>query len=160
MHANNILYRLARWETPQGESVTGKLPASVQGHFGNELRSYIIYQHTQCRVTEPLLLEQLRELGLDISSGQLHSILTQGHDSFHQEKSEVLEGALIGSLIVHGLNPQLAIMSDDAGQFNVLMHALCWIHAERHINQLEPYHPEQAEAQKQVRAQIWNYYQQ
>jgi hypothetical protein len=25
----------------------------------------------------------------------------------------------------------LAIVSDDAGQFNVLLHALCWIHAER-----------------------------
>jgi len=27
-------------------------------------------------------------------------------------------------------------MSDDAGQFNILLHALCWIHAKRTINKL------------------------
>ena len=41
------------------------------------------------------------------------------------------EGVLLGSLLMHGINPELAIVSDDAGQFNVLLHGLCWIHAER-----------------------------
>ena len=48
----------------------------------------------------------------------------------------VTEGALIGSLIEHGFNTDMVIVSDDAGQFNVLIHALCWIHAERLINKL------------------------
>jgi hypothetical protein len=41
------------------------------------------------------------------------------------------EGALLGAVLRHEINPDLVIVSDDAGQFNVLLHALCWIHAER-----------------------------
>ena len=43
------------------------------------------------------------------------------------------EGALVGNLFADGLNPKLVILSDDAGQFNVLLRALCWVHAERLI---------------------------
>jgi hypothetical protein len=48
----------------------------------------------------------------------------------------ITEGALIGSLVENGFNTNMVILSDDAGQFNVLIHALCWIHAERLINKL------------------------
>ena len=41
------------------------------------------------------------------------------------------EGALIGGLYKNRIHPALAIVSDDAGQFDVLLHALCWIHTER-----------------------------
>ena len=41
------------------------------------------------------------------------------------------EGALLGAVLRHEINPNLVIVRDDAGQFNVLLHALCWIHAER-----------------------------
>jgi hypothetical protein len=40
------------------------------------------------------------------------------------------EGVLIGTIIEHGISKHLVIVSDDAGQFNVLLHALCWIHAK------------------------------
>ena len=50
------------------------------------------------------------------------------------------QGALLGGAIECGLNPELIILSDDAGQFNVplMMHALCWVHAIRHIKKLVP----------------------
>src|SRR5262249_3674833 len=41
------------------------------------------------------------------------------------------EGALLGSLIAHGVSPELVVLSDGAGQYDVLAHAACWIHAER-----------------------------
>ena len=269
--SDNTLYKLARYETPDGQYLVGSLPDSVVGHFGADLRAYLIYQHTQCRVTEPLLLEQLREFGVEMSAGQLHAILTQGHDAFHAEKQEILkvglevssfiqtddtgarhdgknghcnvvcnelfahfettesksrinfleilrgqatsyvwnedaalyaeamklptsslqafeigmhfsnrdnfeeflksknihqkqhvrivtEAALIGSLMHHGFNPSLVILSDDAGQFNIFLHALCWIHAERLIKKLCPINPDQAQAVESVRSQIWEYY--
>ena len=68
------------------------------------------------------------------------------------------EGALMGSLLAHGLSPEIAIVSDDAGQFNVFHHALCWIHAERLIHRLIPLNDEQRQAQQQVREQIWALY--
>jgi hypothetical protein len=48
------------------------------------------------------------------------------------------EGALLGSVLQHGFPKDLPVVSDDAGQFNVLCHGLCWVHAERPIHTLVP----------------------
>jgi hypothetical protein len=65
------------------------------------------------------------------------------------------EGALWGSVQAHGLLPHTVIVSDDAGQFNVGVHALCWIHAERLIHKLTPFTPDQEAARELVRHLIW-----
>ena len=65
---------------------------------------------------------------------------------------------LIGSLIEHGFNTDMVIVSDDAGQFNVLIHALCWVHAERLINKLVGLTDDQKEAVKSIRSDIWDLY--
>src|SRR3982750_990473 len=46
------------------------------------------------------------------------------------------EAALVGSIDDRGLLTETVIVSDDAGQFDVLTHALCWVHAERHLRRL------------------------
>ena len=77
IRAHNTRYRLARWLTPRGEYVTGELPAHLaEHHFGVTLRSYLLYQHHHCQVTQALLREQLREWGIDISSGAIDALLT------------------------------------------------------------------------------------
>jgi len=269
----NICYLLERWQTPDGRNIVGKLPSHVQGHFDVGLKAYILYQHNQCQVTQPLLLEQLQEWGIDISAGQLNRILTEQKDVFHNEKDQILltglkvsvyvhvddtgarhngkngycthignewfawfqstnsksrinflellhtgqtdyvitedalqymdnqglaksvlhslcnhpkkeftdlsewnahlkelkivnhrhikiatEGALIGSLLYHGLPEYLVIVSDDAGQFNVLLHALCWIHAERSINKITPVSEKGKEDLEEVRGKLWALY--
>ncbi len=68
------------------------------------------------------------------------------------------EGALFGAVLEHGLNPELAIVSDDAGQFKVFLHALCWVHAERTIYKLVGFTDEQREALADVRTRIWALY--
>ena len=273
--ARNTLYRLERWEGPDGQPIEAKLPSEVKGHFGNALQCYILYQYHQCHVTEPLLLEALREFGIDISAGQINAILTEDKDGFHQEKDGLFttglsvslyvqaddtgarhdgrngvctvignewftwfkstrfksrinflkllranardyviseeaikymkarklphrplmtlslglghvfesrkhwkrylasvgmtekrhiriatEATLIGSLISHGFSKELIILSDDAGQFEIkrLLHALCWIHAERNIKKIIPSTDEQRSDLDQVRDQIWAYY--
>jgi hypothetical protein len=50
----------------------------------------------------------------------------------------VTEGALVGSILSKGFFVDVTIMSDDAGQFNIFQHTLCWVHAERKINELIP----------------------
>lgn len=37
----------------------------------------------QAHVTQPLLLEQLLEIGIDVSGGQTNKIITEDHDGFH-----------------------------------------------------------------------------
>lgn len=68
------------------------------------------------------------------------------------------EGALIAGIIKNGFNIDLAIMSDDAGQFNILLHALCWVHAERIIHKLIPFTNEHRIAQQKIRDKIWQLY--
>jgi hypothetical protein len=271
---HNTCYRLAQYETADGRYVTGNLPAGIRdGHWGNTLHSFIVHQYHHQHVTQPLLLEYLRDLGVDISSGQLSHLLTHKLDEFHEEKAEILsvgmavskilhtddtgarhagkngycthignelfawfsstesksrvnfleclsqgverryvlnegameylsrqklpkslqaslntlqvdldnqtawdqwltaqgitrsrhrkivtEGALIGGLLAQGIPSDLVIMSDDAGQFNVFDHALCWIHAERLINRLIPLNAGHEKAVNWVREQLWQLY--
>ena len=68
------------------------------------------------------------------------------------------EGALIGSIFEHGFNRDMAILSDDAGQFNIFNHALCWIHAERTFCKLIGYSDENIQALDNTRSQIWELY--
>ena len=68
------------------------------------------------------------------------------------------EGALIGSLIHHGFPPELVILSDDAGQFDVLCHALCWVHAERVFQRLLPLNTRHTQALNWARTQLWDLY--
>lgn len=238
------------------------------------LLSFILQQYYHGHVTQPLLLEELLDWGVDISSGQISRILTEGKEDFHKEKEGLLsagleisdyinvddtgarhagrngycthigneffawfestagksrinfltllrtpysdyvinddaldyiyrqsfpqpllallatnvskrlmseedwkmhleqlgitkerhvriatEGALLGSILDHGFSRNMAIVSDDAGQFNVLLHALCWIHAERTIHKLVPCSEEERKAIEDIRDRIWKLYQ-
>ncbi|GBC60870.1 hypothetical protein DENIS_1829 [Desulfonema ishimotonii] len=68
------------------------------------------------------------------------------------------EGALVGSVSEHGFNPHMVILSDDAGQFNVFLHALCRIHAERTINRLSGFDDERRRALEKKQTEIWEFY--
>jgi hypothetical protein len=68
------------------------------------------------------------------------------------------EAAVAGSLDHHGLLPDAVIVSDGAGQFDVLRHGLCWIHAERLIHRLVTVTEEQRAAVALVRHLIWWFY--
>ena len=68
------------------------------------------------------------------------------------------EGALWGAVNAHGFLCDAVIVSDDAGQFDVGQHALCWIHAERLVHKLETFTDAQRHAQQFVRGLIWWFY--
>lgn len=271
---HNTRYRLEHWLTPDNKTLTGQLPCELgRHHFGPQLVSYILYQYHHCQTTQPLLLEQLREWGVDISSGQINRLLMAEKEAFHDEKDALLqaglkassyvtvddsgarhqgktgyvthigndffgwfkstasksrinflmllraghedyhlseaalidmkckklpaqplatlrqpsgkwfaneiswydfldslsihspqhqriatEGALLGSVLHHGLCEDLVIVSDDAGQFNILLHALCWIHTERLIHKMLPLNETHRQEIAQVRGQIWELY--
>jgi hypothetical protein len=274
LRAHNTRYLLECWETPDGRFVTAEPPPELCGkHFTPDLIRFILYQHHHCHVTQPLLLEELCELGIDISAGQISNILIEGKGDFHQEKEAVLavglemssyvsvddtgarhqgkngycthignewfswfestptksrlnflrllragrtdyvintdavayweahklprgildllsahqpgvfaddaeweqylkekgvqgarhiqiatEGALIGSIIEHGVSRNLVVVSDDAGQFDVLLHGLCWVHAERSIKKIIPMNEQGRVDLEQILNQLWQLY--
>ncbi len=71
----------------------------------------------------------------------------------------VTEAALLGGLIENGVSETLKILSDGAGQFNILVHALCWVHAERAIRKLEGTTARFRENIEEVQSLVWDYYQ-
>ncbi len=273
----NTRYRRARYQLPDGTVVTAPLPLDVTSHFGPTLRQYVLYQHFHNHVTQPLLHEELLEVGVDISAGQINRLLTEGHGAFFQEKDSLLpaarevsaylqtddtsarhrgksghtlhigndlfasffttdtksrvnflkilitphqgylfnddalfylecfdlpkklvarlradtgcfyeddtsweaqldaweigsaehrrlltEGALWANLLALDLYNDLVFVSDDAAQFKLLafLHALCWVHMERHVAQLIPLTDDQRAAHEAARDAIWDYYQQ
>src|ERR687886_1784752 len=68
------------------------------------------------------------------------------------------EGALWGAIKAHGLLPKTVIVSDDAGQFAVGCHGLCWVHAERLVHKLDTFTDHQRRAQQYLRTLIWWFY--
>jgi hypothetical protein len=272
-----VNFRCERWQTPDGETTTAALPAGINGHFGPELRRFVLTQYHQGQVTVPRLLALLRALGIIISKRQIVRLLVAGQDGFLDEARDVLraglssapwitvddtgarhkatngfctqignahfawfgttgsksrsnflellraghgdyvinaealaymrqrtlaspvvarlaahpdrffadraawsvhldrlgiaalkvnpdpvtiatEGALWGSVKAHDFLPNTVIVSDDAGQFNVGRHGLCWVHAERLVHKLDTFTEEQREAQRKIRALIWRFY--
>ncbi|NEQ62552.1 MAG: transposase, partial [Moorea sp. SIO4A1] len=71
----------------------------------------------------------------------------------------VTEAALLGGLIEGGVSQKLVILSDGAGQFNLLVHALCWVHAERAIRKLEGSTAVFRQNIEEVQTLLWDYYQ-
>jgi hypothetical protein len=61
------------------------------------------------------------------------------------------EGALWGSVQSHKFLCDAVVLSDDAGQFNVGRHALCWVHAERLVHKLDTFTDKHRAAQALVR---------
>jgi len=273
---HNTRYRRGRYQLPDGTIQIAPLPEDVTSHFGPTLRQYVLYQHFHNHVTQPLLHEELLELGVDISAGQVNRLLTEGHEAFHAEKDSLLpaarevssylqtddtsarhqgkgghtlhigndffasffttdtksrvnflkillephagylfngdalfylecfeapkklrtqlqpdtgwtlyddasweaqldawkitsaeqrrlltESALWANLIAQGLYNDLVLISDDAAQFKLLafLHALCWVHMERHVARLIPLTDDERAAHEAARDAIWNYYQ-
>ena len=68
------------------------------------------------------------------------------------------EGAIWGAVMAHGFLRNTVIVSDDAGQFDVGAHALCWVHAERLVHKLETFTVPHRAAQARIRSLIWWFY--
>jgi hypothetical protein len=272
-----VNFRCERWQTSDGRMVTAPLPVGINGHFGPELRRFVLAQYHQGQTTVPRLVTLLRGLGIFISKRQVVRLLIEGQDGFLTEARDVLraglssaawitvddtgarhkatngfctqignahfawfgttafksrlnflellraghndyvlnaealaymreralashviarlidhpdrhfadqkvwnthlerlgisalkvnpdpvmvatEGALWGSIKAHGFLPSTVIVSDDAGQFNVGLHGLCWVHTERLVHKLDTFTDENRAAQASVRELIWNLY--
>jgi hypothetical protein len=105
--AENTRYWRARYELPGDGSILAPLPPEAStGHFSASLVSYILHQYHAAHVTQPLLLQQLHDFGVDISAGQLNRILTEGKEDFHEEKFE---------LLIVGLTVSSWVGTDDTG---------------------------------------------
>ena len=80
-------------------------------------------------------------------------------DDRHPDPVQIAtEGAIWGSIHAHDFLRDAVVLSDDAGQFAVGRHALCWVHAERLVHKLDAFTDRNRAAQQQVRKLIWDFY--
>ena len=89
-----VNFRCERWQTPDGAMVTAPLPAGINGHFGPELRRFVLAQYHQGQMTVPRLVTLLRNLGIFISKRQVIRLLIAGQDGFLAEARDVLRAGL------------------------------------------------------------------
>ena len=94
LRAAAVRYRRERWITPDGTMVLAPLPSGMIGHFGPELRRFVLAQHHQGQVTVPRLVAQLRGIGVAISKRQVMRLLIAGQDGFLDENRDVLRAGL------------------------------------------------------------------
>jgi hypothetical protein len=91
------------------------------------------------------------------NDGQWNDFLSENGIVNHRHVQIATEGVLIGSIVEHGISEHL-VVSDDAGQSNVLLHALCWIHANRAIDKIIPFTDQAKKDLEFVKDQIWLLY--
>ena len=159
-------YRRERWETATGERIVAAMPAGIVGGFGPELRRFILAGHFQGQVTSERLTALLNGMGLDISKRQVVRLLSQNLEALGIDRRKITpdpvriatEGATWGTIRAHGLLPDTVIVSDDAGQFRLADHGLCWVHAERLVFKLQPSNPAFQKAVDLTRTLIWWFY--
>ena len=116
LRAQVIRYRRERWVTPDGRTMVAALPAGVSGHFGPELRRFVLLQHHQGQVTVERLTAQLRAIGVSISKRQVMRLLIDGQDDFLGESREVLRA---------GLQTAAWITVDDTGARHAGQNGFC-----------------------------------
>ena len=87
-------FRCERWQTPDGNTMTAPLPTGIHGHFGPQLRRFVLAQYHQGQVTVPRLVTLLRALGIVISKRQVVRLLIEGQDGFLGEARDVLRAGL------------------------------------------------------------------
>ena len=87
-------FRRQCWRTPDGKTVMAPLPAGVEGHFGPELRRFVLAQYHQGQVTSARLVTLLRGFGVVISKRQVVRLLIAGKQSFLDEARAVLRAGL------------------------------------------------------------------
>jgi hypothetical protein len=116
--------------------------------------AYLVEHQAAEAVITALLLDEHRSFA-DEAAWQAHlDRLTLGPG----QRRLATEAAIVGAIVARGLLTDTVIVSDEAGQFDVFEHALCWLHAERHLRQIVCVSEEQQRLVDLQRHLVWWFY--
>jgi len=76
------------------KSYLAPLPPGYEGEFGPALKALSLKLSTDTNVTQPKILDLLKDAHIKISTGQISNFLIKGHDAFHKEKDALYEAGL------------------------------------------------------------------
>lgn len=133
--------------------------ALLRGNYRDYVLNDAAFDYLLARNTDPAIIALLRTRKPQHFPNQvpfLEHLLSNGVDIFDKDVLRIVsEAGLWGAIRYHGLMGNTVIVSDDAGQFRVGDHALCWVHAERLLHKLMPAKPQQMEHVEMLRKLIW-----
>ena len=72
-----IRYRRERWVTLEGRTIVAALPEGTRGHFGPDLRRFVLMQYHQGQTTLPRLTGLLHAVGVSISKREVQRLLME-----------------------------------------------------------------------------------
>ena len=111
-----IRYRRERWVTPDGKTILAPLPEGIRGHYGTDLRRFVLMQYHQGQTTLARLTALLHAVGLPISKRAVQRLLTDGQDACLTEARDVLRA---------GLQTAAWISVDDTGARHKAANGFC-----------------------------------
>ena len=169
-HANQDGYttqigddRFTAFRTGRSKSRAAFLATLRAGHsdyvINSEALAYMRGRNLAGPVIERLAAAP-RKVFVDSTAWQAH-LAALGIDQLTVAPDPVTiatEGGMWGAIRHHGFLADAVIVSDDAGQFRIADHALCWVHAERLVHKLAPATPQQRQTIEFVRQLIWWFY--
>ena len=98
VHTDNVLFRKEKFYSPSQRKIhLAELPPGYQGEFGPGVRAMVIIFAFACQMTEPKILDWFRQVGVQISAGQISNLLIKGQHQFHAEKDAVYQAGLSSS---------------------------------------------------------------
>lgn len=74
------------------------LPPGYQGDYGPGIKALILDMHHNSKTTESAIHRFLQNHAIDISNATISRILTDNHDHFHQEKSDIVQAGLASTI--------------------------------------------------------------
>lgn len=136
--------------------------ALLRGNYQDYVLNDAAFAFLEDRQVDPVLLEPLKRQEPQRFANQvpfLGHLAEHGIDIFDRDIIRpIAEAGIWGAIRHHGLVGNAVIVSDDAGQFRVGTHALCWVHAERLLQKLMPATPRQMEQVETIRELVWLFY--
>lgn len=134
----------------------------LRGNYQDYVLNDAAFDYLQQRRSDLAAIAGLRTLEPQRFCNQvpfMSHLAGKGVDIFNsQEIGTLAEAGLWGSIRYHGLLGNMVIVSDDAGQFRVGNHALCWVHAERLLQKLMPATTNEERLLTMVRDLVWRFY--
>lgn len=136
--------------------------ALLRGNYQDYVLNDAAFTFLEDRQVDPALLARLNTRQPRRFANQipfLEYLAANGIDIFDKEIIRPFaEAGIWGAIRHHGLVGNAVIVSDDAGQFRVGTHALCWVHAERLLHKLMPATTGQVRHVETLRDLIWRFY--
>ena len=102
LKSDNVCFRKQKYYAAStGRIYLAEMPQGYDSQFGPGIKALVLTLYFGMGTSEPKILEFLRNIGVQISEGQVSNLLIKDQEGFHVEKDAVYEAGLRSSSWQH-----------------------------------------------------------